>query len=59
MKKKYDITEEEFGAIKTAIENVLQLWHYDFIEANSENKDSTSMSKETFFDSLKMEFNVK
>ena len=62
MKKIFQITPEEFTAIQTAIENVLRLWEYDCIEANTEDKGgkwATSMSKETFFESLKREFEIK
>jgi len=33
MKKLYQITEEEFEAIKKAIEETLHLWNYDSISA--------------------------
>jgi hypothetical protein len=56
MKKTWKITEEEFEAIKEAITSTLSLWQYDFIEASTEDGRSTSMSVETFFDSLKREF---
>ena len=59
MKKKYIIEQEEFDAIKTAIENVLQLWTHEFIEAKSEDGSATAMSKETFFEGLKAEFEIK
>ena len=59
MKKIFQITPEEFTAIQTAIENVLNLCHYDFIEANDEDGSATAMSKETFFESLKREFEIK
>jgi hypothetical protein len=59
MKKKYEITEEEFNAIKEAISEVLQLWHHDCIEADNERQDSISMSKETFFEMLKGEFIIR
>ena len=59
MNKEWSITEEEFDAIKQAVESVLGLWNYDFIEANDGFKNATSMSKETFFDSLKREFKIK
>ena len=58
MKKEWSITEEEFEAIKQAIESVLDLWHYDFIGAENEDGSGTSMSKETFFDSLEREFKI-
>jgi len=56
MKKKYQITEEEFEAITKAVENVLQLWQYDLINVSNDNDNSLGMSKETFFDQLKDEF---
>jgi hypothetical protein len=59
MKKKYEITEEEFNAIKEAITETLQLWQHDCIEANTESGRSISMSKETFFRQLKGEFIIK
>ena len=59
MQKKYFITEEEFTAIQTAIENVLGLWQYDIIIAEDENESQRSMSKQTFFESLKREFEIK
>ena len=59
MKKKYLIINEEFEAIKEAISEVLNLWNYDFIEANNEDGTERSMSKETFFKSLKSEFIIK
>lgn len=59
MLKKYIITEEEFEAIKKAIENQLHLWQYDIITASDENRHEISMSKDTFFEGLKGEFIVK
>ena len=59
MNKKYHITEEEFTAIKEAISSTLDLYAYDFIQANDSEGRATSMSKETFFESLKTEFVVK
>lgn len=59
MTKKYIITEEEFEAIKKAIENRLMLYQYDFVSASSEHGDEISMSKETFFEGLKGEFIIK
>jgi len=58
MKKLYQITEEEFEAIKKAIEETLHLWNYDFISASDEDEASISMSKEKFFEQLKKEFIV-
>ena len=59
MKKVFQITTEEYEAIKSAIEDVLSLWQYDFIEANSEDNSSTAMSKDTFFKSLESRFIIK
>lgn len=59
MKKHWEITTEEFEALKEAITDVLGLWNYDFIEASNEDGHSTSMSKETFFDALKSDFIIK
>lgn len=59
MIKKYFATKEEFKAIQEAITNVLQLWHYPFIEANNGDGSATMMSKETFFEALAEELNVK
>lgn len=56
MLKKYIISEEEFEAIKNAIENRLHLWQYDFISASNEHGSEISMSKDTFFEGLKGEF---
>lgn len=56
MRKKYIITEEEFGAIKEAIEAQLDLFAYKFIEANDGHGRATSMSKETFFEGLRGQF---
>ena len=56
MKKKYQITEEEYQVIKEAIIEVLSLWNYEYIEASDETGRSISMNKEVFFDSLKREF---
>lgn len=58
MINKYLITEEEFEAISKAIEDTLDLWGYDFIEVNDGNGRASSMSKETFFKSLKNQFIV-
>ena len=58
MKKLYQITEEEFEAIKKAIEETLHLWNYDSISASDEDESSISMSKEKFFEQLKKEFIV-
>ena len=58
MKKLYQITEEEFEAIKKAIEETLHLWNYDFISASDEEENQILMSKEAFFKQLKEEFIV-
>ena len=58
MKKLYQITEEEFEAIKKAIEETLNLWNYDFISASDEEENQIAMSKEAFFKQLKEEFIV-
>jgi hypothetical protein len=58
MQKKYEITEEEFNAIKEAIEDTLSLWQHDTIEALGEHS-STSMSKETFFEQLRGKFIIR
>lgn len=59
MKKIFQITNEEFEAITHAVENVLELCHYDFVSATSEGDDAISMSKKTFFEQLKREFEIK
>lgn len=59
MKKRYEITTEEFEAIKETIEKVLNLWHYDFISADDGMGSGISMSKEQFFEALKGEFIIK
>ena len=64
MKKKYIITEEEFGEIKKAIEDTLQLWQFESIGAeetdeNGEFIGNISMSKETFFKKLKGYFMIE
>ena len=56
MRKKYEITEEEFTAISEAVRDVLQLWHYDLIEAQNESGASIGMSVETFFKNLRTQF---
>ena len=56
MKKRYTITEEEFGAIQEAVTEALDLWAYDFIEASNKSGSAMSMSKETFFESLRKQF---
>ena len=56
MKKKYQITNEEFTAIQEALERVLALWHYSNIESNNGKGRCQVMSKETFFESLRREF---
>lgn len=56
MKKKFELSEEEFSAIQEAISNTLSLWNYDFIEGNDGNESAMSMSKETFWKSLRDEF---
>lgn len=58
MQKKFQITSEEFDAIKEAITQTLDLWAYDFIEANCEDGRSMGMSKETFFKKLEKQFIV-
>jgi len=58
MKKLYQITEEEFEAIKKAIEETLNLWNYDSISASDEEENQISMSREAFFKQLKEEFIV-
>ena len=58
MKKKYHITEEEFEAIEDAVEDTLNLWAYGFIEVNNGHGSAMSMSKDTFFKSLKDRFVV-
>lgn len=59
MKKKYLITKEEFEVIKESIEEVLQLWNYDFISAKDEDDREISMSKEIFFSGLKDKFIIE
>ena len=59
MKKKYQLTSEEFQAIQEVIGDVLHLWHYQFIEAKDENEGAIAMSKEIFFNALKGEFIIK
>jgi hypothetical protein len=60
MQKQYKITEEEFEAIKEAISNTLNLWSYDIVVASDyDDTRSTSMNKETFFNTLKSEFIIK
>jgi thiamine monophosphate kinase len=56
MIKKYKITNEEFEAIKEAIDSVLSLYQYDFISADSGEGSEISMSIKTFFEVLKGEF---
>lgn len=56
MKKKYQITEEEFEAIKEAIGSVLGLWAYPLLEANDGNDSARAMPKEVFFEGLRAEF---
>jgi hypothetical protein len=58
MKKIYKITEEEFAAIKDAIEAVLSR-DYEFVTANNGEGRGTSMSKETFFEHLWEEFIIE
>lgn len=41
-----------YDQIKKAIEDILQLWHYDFIEAHDGHDSSIGMSKQTFFKDL-------
>jgi len=59
MQKKYQITEEEFDAIKSAIEETLNLEQYSFVGATDTNGRAISMSKETFFERLKGQFIIK
>ena len=59
MTKKYHLTQEEFEALKKAIENVLHLWEFNFIKAHEENGAAMSMSKDVFFECLEREFVVE
>lgn len=58
MKKRYQITEEEFAVIKETISKVLNLHQYDGIKAEAldDSGASMAMSAETFFKSLRDEF---
>lgn len=56
MEKEWKITKEEFEAIKEAIGSVLGLYQYEFISASNQEGRETSMSIETFFETLKGEF---
>jgi hypothetical protein len=56
MKKQWELTNEEFEALKESITDVLDLWHYEFIEGNDGDGRSTSMSLETFWTNLRSEF---
>lgn len=58
MTKRFEITEEEFEAIKEAIRSFLQLWQYDSLEV-SNGITSMSMSVKTFFEGLKREFVIE
>jgi len=55
MIKKYTATKEEIEGIKEVIDNILNLYRYDFISASNEDGAETSMSKETFFEQLERE----
>lgn len=59
MKKKFELTEEEFEAITEAITSVLSLWNYDIIEVTDRDKFSMAMHKDTFFQALRDEFIIK
>lgn len=59
MTKKYIITEEEFEAIKKAIENELQLWQYNIISASNKSGHELGMNKKTFFEGLRREFIIR
>lgn len=56
MKKKFEISEEEFFAIKEVIVRILSLWNYDIIQATNHDGSKMSMSVETFFNALRDEF---
>lgn len=56
MKKRWEVTKEEFEAIEEAITAVLSLWQYEMISASDESGRSTGMSKKTFFETLKGKF---
>lgn len=59
MKKRYEITTEEFEVIKEAISKVLDLHSNDCVSAETYEGGGTSMSKETFFEMLKLNFIIK
>ena len=59
MQKLFKVTEEEMKAIEKAVSDSLNLWNYDFIEANDGNGSGTSMSKESFFENLRSEFIIE
>lgn len=59
MKKRYQISQEEFEMIKDIISEVLELCFYNSITVEDNIGHRMSMRKETFFETLKNRFIIK